>query len=160
MIGANCETSMAAAPPSSTDFELVHQARAALAEVRAFERLNADVVRRCGEPVTGSWSDWREEFRADLERARALDKALQRRAPDPPAEQHADERLRPFTEVDGQALYSRCVRWSSLLIQHESPLRAAIAQPLGYLRENEQRLRSVLGNDAAWQEWRAAGALP
>jgi hypothetical protein len=150
----------AAEGPKSPDFELVARARAALGEVRSFERLNDEIVKRCHEPVTGAYGDWREEFHADLERAHALDKALQRRVPDAVREPQADERLKPFTEVDGQALNSRCLRWSTLLIQHESPLRSSIAAQFGFLRENESRLRAVLGNDAEWQEWRAAGALP
>jgi hypothetical protein len=142
------------------DLELVTRARASLGEVRSFERLNDEVVKRCHEPVTGAYGDWREEFHADLERAHALGKELQRRVPEAAREPQADERLKAFTEVDGQALNSRCLRWSTLLIQHESPLRSAIAAQFGFLRENEARLRAILGNDAEWQEWRAAGALP
>jgi hypothetical protein len=150
----------AAEGPSSPDLELVARARAALGEVRAFEHLNDEIVKRCHEPVTGAYGDWREEFRADLARAHALDKALQRRAADATREPRPDERLTAFTEVEGQALYSRCLRWSTLLIQRESPLRADIAVRFGFLTENETRLRTILGNDAEWQEWRTAGALP
>ena len=150
----------AAAGPSSPDLELVKRARAAIGEVRAFEHLNDEVAKRCHEPVTGAYADWREEFHADLERARSLDKALQQRAPEASREAQPDERLKAFTEVEGQALYSRCLRWSTLLIQHESPLRAGVATQLGFLRDNEPRLRAILGNDAQWQEWRAAGSLP
>jgi hypothetical protein len=150
----------AAEGPKSPDFELVTRARTALGEVRAFGRLNDEVVKRCHEPVTGAYGDWREEFHADLERAHALDTALQRRVPDAVREPQADERLKAFTAVDGQALNSMCLRWSTLLIQHESPLRSAIAAQFGFLRENEARLRAILGNDAQWQEWRAAGTLP
>jgi hypothetical protein len=150
----------AAEEPKSPDLELITRARTALGDVRAFERLNDEVIKRCHEPVTGAYGDWREEFHADLERAHALDKALQRRVPDAAREPQADERLKAFKEVDGQALNSMCLRWSTLLIQHESPLRSAIAVPLGFLRENEARLRAILGNDAQWQEWRGAGALP
>ncbi len=151
---------MAAETPSASDLELVKRARAALGEVRAFEQLNEEVVKRCHEPVTGAYGDWREEFHSDLERTYALDKALQHRAPHAAREPQADERLKAFTEVDGQALYARCLRWSTLLIQRESPLRAGIATQFGFLRENEARLRTILGNDAEWQEWRAAGSLP
>ena len=151
---------MAAEAPSASDLELVKRARATLVEVRAFERLNEEVVKRCHEPVTGAYGDWREEFQADLRRAHALDEALQHRAPDAARQPQADERLKAFTEVEGQALYSRCLRWSTLLIQRESPLRAGIATQFGFLRENEARLRTILGNDAEWQEWRATGSLP
>jgi hypothetical protein len=150
----------AAEGPKSPDLELVTRARAALGEVRAFEHLNEEIVRRCHEPVTGAYGDWREEFQADLGRAHELDKALLRRMPDAPREPPADERLKAFTEVEGQALVSRCLRWSTLLIQHESPLRSGIAAQFGFLKDNEARLRAILGNDAEWQEWRAAGAVP
>jgi hypothetical protein len=150
----------AADEPPSPDLELVTRARSALGDVRAFERLNEEVVRRCHEPVTGAYGDWREEFHADLERAHALAKALRRRVTEDAQEPPADERLRAFTEIEGQALYSRCLRWSTLLIQRESPIRADIAAHFGFLRDNEARLRTILGNDAAWREWRATGALP
>jgi hypothetical protein len=142
------------------DRDLVMRARAALGEVQAFERLNAEIVKRCHEPVTGAYGDWREEFHADLERVRALDQVLQRRASGTRVDAAADERLQSFTEVEGQVLYSRCLRWSTLLIQRESALRAGLSAKFNYLRENEARLRAVIGNDAAWQEWRAAGTLP
>jgi hypothetical protein len=160
MVLATAGPVAAAEGPRSPDLELVTRARAALGEVRAFEHLNDEVVKRCHEPVTGAYGDWREEFRADLERARALDKALQHRLPDATRQPPADERLKAFTDAEGQALYSRCLRWSTLLIQHESPLRSGIASQFGFLKENEARLRVILGNDAEWQEWRSAGSLP
>jgi hypothetical protein len=154
-----CGRALADAPPGA-DLELARKARAALAEVVAFEQLNAEITKRCGEPVKGAWADWRDEFHADVERARALGKALEHRAPGPAAERSADERLKPFTEVEGQALYARCLRWSTLLIQHESPLRAGIAARLGFLKDHEAELRAILADDAKWREWRAAGSLP
>jgi len=150
----------AADAPQSPDLGLVTHARTALGELRAFEHLNDEIVKRCHEPVTGAYGDWREEFHADLERANALERALQRRVAAAPRETRDDERLKSFTEVEGQALNSRCLRWSTLLIQRESPLRAGIAVQLDFLRDNEARLRTILGNDAQWQEWRAAGLLP
>jgi len=149
----------AAAESPSADLELLTRARAAISDVRAFERLNEDIVRLCREPVTGAYGDWREEFHADLERAHALAKALQRRLPGDLAEAPGDDRLKAFTEVEGQALQSRCLRWSTLLIQRESPVRADVAARFALLRDNEARLRAILANDAAWQEWRTSGAV-
>jgi len=146
--------------PGGSDLELVTRARAALGDLHAFERLNDEVVRRCHEPVTGAYADWREESHADLERAHALAKALRRRAGEDTHEPAIDQQLKQFTDVEGQALFSRCLRWSTLLIQRESPIRADAAARLGFLRDNEARLRAILGNDAEWQEWRAAGSLP
>ena len=149
-----------AAAESVPDLELVRRARAALAQLKAFERLNAEIVKRCHEPVTGAYGDWRDEFRTDLERAHALDKALQQRAPDAATASTNDERLRPFTETEGQALYSQCLRWSTLLIQHESPARAELSAVFAFLKDNESRLRMLIGDEAVWREWRAAGAVP
>lgn len=147
--------------PAGSELDLVKRARAALGEVRAFEHLNADIIKRCQDPtVTGAYGDWREEFHDDLERAHALDKALQRRTPEATTAAPADDRLRQFTEVEGQALYSRCLRWSTLLIQRESPVRAGIASRFAFLKESESQLRAVLGNDSLWDQWRAAGTLP
>ena len=150
----------AAEAPGSSDLELVTGARTALGDIGAFQRLNDEIVRRCHEPVTGAYADWREEFRADLERARAVEQTLRRRLPADPPPPAADERLKAFVEVDGQALYSRCLRWSTLLIQRESPLRADVAARFALLRNHEARLREILADDAKWQEWRTAGALP
>ena len=149
-----------AAPPPSDDLALVTRARAALGEVRAFQRLNEAIIKRCQEPVSGAYGDWRDEFGAGLERVHALDRALQRRLPETGTEPPTDDRLRQFAEAEGQVLYSRCLRWSTLLIQRESPVRAGIAASFGFLKESEARLRAIIGNDAQWQEWRAAGALP
>jgi len=153
-------TAIARADAPSPEFDLVHRARTALAELRAFERLNAEIVKRCQDPVTGAYGDWREEFRAELDHAHALDKALQRRAPDNAAPPPEDVRLKPFVESDGQVLYSRCLRWSTLLIQRESPVRADIGATLRFLKDNEARLKAIIADDAAWQAWRAAGASP
>jgi hypothetical protein len=157
---ALCGPPAVAEAPGGSDLELVTRARTALGDLRAFERLNDEVVRRCHEPVKGAYADWREEFQADLERAHALEKQLRLRVGGDAQQPPIDDQLRPFMEVDGQALFSRCLRWSTLLIQHESRIRADAAAPLGFLRDNEARLRAILGNDAAWREWRAAGTLP
>ena len=149
-----------AADAPSPEFDLVRQARAALSELRAFERLNTEIVRRCQDPVSGAYGDWREEFRAELEQAHALDKALQRRAPDPSAPPPDDARLKPFVDADGQVLYSRCLRWSTLLIQRESPVRADVGTTLRFLKDNGTRLKAIIADDAMWQTWRAAGATP
>lgn len=151
---------LAADTPAAADLELVTRTRAALSEVRAFEHLNDDIVKRCREPVTGAYGDWRDEFKADLARTRALDKALQQRLPGREAAPAADDRLKPFTEAEGQPLYSRCLRWSTLLIQRESPVRSDLASRFAFLRDNETRIRTVIGNDVEWQQWRAAGTLP
>lgn len=154
---AAAATAAGAAPPDG--LALARRARAALAELRAFERLNAEIVKRCHEPVTGAYGDWREEFHVDLTRAHALDKALLRRWPDAADVPAEDERLKPFLAAEGQALYSLCLRWSTLLIQRESPVRTELAAHLGLLRDNEPRLRELLADDALWQEWRTSGVL-
>ena len=146
--------------PPSPDLELVRRARTALAELRAFERLNSEIVKRCQDPVTGAYNDWRDEFRAELDHAHALDKALQRRAPDNAAPAPEDVRLKPFVDADGQVLYSRCLRWSTLLIQRESPVRADIGTTLGFLKDNDARLKAIVADDATWQAWRTAGTMP
>jgi hypothetical protein len=150
----------AAGTPLAADLELVTRTRAVLGEVRAFERLNGEIAGRCHEPVAGAYGDWREEFQADLERARALGTALQRRLAGRETAVAPDDRLKPFTEAEGQLLYSRCLRWSTLLIQRESPVRAELASRFAFLRDNETRIRAIVANDTEWQEWRAAGALP
>ncbi len=146
--------------PDDSDLTLMTRARTALGELRAFEQVNAEIVRRCHEPVQGAYTDWRDEVHVDLERAHALEKMLRGRLGDqwhtPPTEQQ----MQPFLAVEGQALFSRCLRWSTVLIQHESPIRADAAARLAFLRDNEVRLRAMLGNDAEWRGWRAAGAVP
>lgn len=146
--------------PSTPELELVRRARTALTELRAFERLNTEIAKRCQDPVTGAYNDWRDEFRAELDRAHALDKALQRRNPDTSGPAPEDARLKPFVDADGQVLYSRCLRWSTLLIQRESPVRADIATTLRFLKDNEARLTAVIADDATWQAWRTAGTMP
>ncbi len=149
-----------AEPPPAADLELLKRARTALADVRAFERLNEAIIKLCHEPVTGAYGDWRDDGRADLQRARKLAQALERRLPrDPQAEPSIAESLRPFTGAEGQVLYPECLRWGTALIQHESRVRADIAARFAFLRDNETRLRAILADDSAWQAWLTTGAL-
>lgn len=148
------------AADTATDLALVGRMRTVLGDVQAFEHLNDEIVRRCHEPVSGAYSDWRDEFRVDLERAHALARVLRRRLTNVPLEPRADERLKDFSEAEGQSLVSRCMRWSTLLIQRESPIRAEISARFGFLRDNEAALRAILADDAKWQQWRAAGSMP
>ncbi|MBS0392978.1 MAG: hypothetical protein JSR54_00060 [Proteobacteria bacterium] len=146
-------------PERPPDLELVRRARAVLLDILAFGSLNAQVVRLCHEPVAGAYGDWRDEFRADLDRAHALHRLLLRRIPSesPPA---IDESLNPFREAHGQVLDARCLRHSTLLIQRESPLRQAYATRFAFLRDHEPELKHLLADDALWQEWKEAGVKP
>jgi hypothetical protein len=145
----------AAEPPAApataaaqADSELLARARAALASIAAFERLNQQIIRLCGDPLPGSYADWRDDFHDDLERARALGKALG--AP-PPAVTAAAERateptLEAFRSSRTQELDSRCMRWGTALIQHESRVRAEIAAEFAFLKANEPAIRAALAH--------------
>ena len=149
-----------AEPPPAADLELVKHTRTSLADVRAFERLNEAIIKLCHEPVTGSYADWRDDWRADLQRARDLAQVLERRLPrDLQAEPSIEASLKPFTGAEGQVLYPECLRWGTALIQHESRVRADIAARFALLKDNETHLREILADDAAWQAWLTAGAL-
>ena len=149
-----------AEPPAAADLELVKRTRIALADVRAFERLNETVIKLCHEPVAGSYADWRDDWQADLQRARDLAQALERRLPrDPQGEPSIEASLRPFTGAEGQVLYPECLRWGTALIQHESRVRADMAARFASLKDDEPQLRKILADDAAWQAWLTAGAL-
>ncbi len=159
--GALAAAAVAAEPEPArpSDIDLVRHARAALLEILSFERLNAQIVRLCHEPVAGAYGDWRDEFRPDLERAHALERLLARRTASAPAPA-TDESLKPFREARGQELDARCLRHSTLLIQRESVLRQAYAAHFAFLREHEPDLRRVLSDDALWRGWQDAGTVP
>ena len=150
----------AAEAPPAADLELIKHVRTALAEVRAFERLNEAIIKLCHEPVAGSYADWRDDWRADLQRARDIAQELERRLPrDPKAEPSIEPSLKPFTGAEGQVLYPECLRWGTALIQHESRIRADTARHFMLLKDSEAHVRELIADDSAWQEWRAAGAM-
>ena len=151
----------ASEPPPAADLDLVKRTRTALAEIRRFERLNEAIVKLCHEPVTSSYADWRDDWRADLQRAGGLAQSLERRLPsDPKAAPSIEESLRPFTGAEGQVLSSECLRWGTALIQHESRIRGDFALRFELLKRNEAHLREIIANDFAWDAWLAGGALP
>jgi hypothetical protein len=133
-------------PPAAADAELLARARTLITEIRTFQRLNDEIIKLCHEPVTGSYSDWRDDFHEDLERVRELEKALHGPAPkaagDDPAFAAA---LKPFAEAGSQELYSRCLRWGTGLIQHESRTRAEVAAKFAVLKANEAKIRAAAG---------------
>jgi hypothetical protein len=136
-------------PPAAADQDLLARARALIAEIRAFQRLNDEIITLCHEPVTGSYSDWRDDFHEDLERVRGLEKALRgpaaKAAGDDPALAAA---LKPFVEAGSQELYSRCLRWGTGLIQHESRVRAEMAAKFVVLKANEAKIRAAAASEA------------
>jgi hypothetical protein len=133
-------------PPATADAELLTRARTLIAEIRTFQRLNDEIIKLCHEPVTGSYSDWRDDFHEDLERVRELEKALHGPAPkiagDDPAFAAA---VKPFAEAGSQELYSRCLRWGTGLIQRESRIRAEMAAKFAVLKANEAKIRAAVG---------------
>lgn len=136
-------------PPAATDQDLLARARTLIAEVRTFQRLNDEIIKVCHEPVTGSYSDWRDDFHEDLERVRELEKALHESAPKPAGSDAAvAAALKPFVEAGSQELYSRCLRWGTGLIQHESPIRAEMAAKFAVLKTNEARIRAAGASEA------------
>jgi hypothetical protein len=133
-------------PPATADEDLLARARTLIAEVRTFQRLNDEIVKLCHEPVTGSYSDWRDDFHEDLERVRELEKALHGPAPKPAGSDPAlAAALKPFAEAGSQELYSRCLRWGTGLIQHESRIRAEMAAKFAVLKTNEAKIRAAVG---------------
>ncbi|MBS0374102.1 MAG: hypothetical protein JSR73_05950 [Proteobacteria bacterium] len=145
-------------PATSADHAIVTRTRAAIDEIHRFELVAAAIAKRCQDPVTGAYQDWREEFDVDLKRVQALDRALQKRAPATPPDITADARLAPFAEAEGQVLYSRCLRWSTLLIQHESPLRAALLAEFAKVHDDEAEFRRIVADDARWHAAEAANS--
>jgi hypothetical protein len=132
--------------PAVADADLLTRTRTLITEIRTFQRLNDEIIKLCHEPVTGSYSDWRDDFHEDLERVRELEKALHGPAPkiagDDPAFAAA---LKPFAEAGSQELYSRCLRWGTSLIQHESRIRAEMAAKFAALKANEAKIRAAAG---------------
>jgi hypothetical protein len=135
--------------PATADADLLNRTRSLISEIRTFQRLNDEIIKLCHEPVTGSYSDWRDDFHEDLERVRELEKALHGPAPkiagDDPAFAAA---VKPFAEAGSQELYSRCLRWGTGLIQHESRIRAEMAAKFAVLKANEARIRAAVANEA------------
>jgi hypothetical protein len=136
-------------PPAAADQDLLTRARALIAEIRAFQRLNDEIITLCHEPVTGSYSDWRDDFHEDLARVRELEKALRVPAPKPRGDDPAlAAALKPFVEAGSQELYSRCLRWGTGLIQHESRVRAEMAAKFAVLKTNESKIRAAAASEA------------
>jgi hypothetical protein len=131
-------------PPAQSDILLL--TRAVLADIQAFEHLNQELVKLCREPVKGSYADFRDDFKDDLARTRELERAL---GPTPAelaalAARPVEATLQPFRDAGEQDLYSRCLRWGTALIQHETRLRADIAAKFAFLKTNEAAIRAAL----------------
>jgi hypothetical protein len=144
----------------AADHAVIIRARAAIDEIHRFELVATTIAKRCQDPVTGAYRDWREEFESDLTRVQSLDRALQKRAPTAPPDVAGDARLAPFVDAEGQVLYSRCLRWSTLLIQRESPLRSALVAEFAKLRDDDAELRRIVADDGRWRAAQAAGTPP
>lgn len=145
---------------AGTDRALITRSRVAIDEIRRFELVAAAIAKRCQEPVASAYQDWREEFAADIKRVQLLDRTLQQRAPTAAPDIAADPRLAPFADAEGQVLYSRCLRWSTLLIQRESPLRATLVAQFLKIRDDEAELRRLLADEGRWRAAQAAESPP
>ena len=137
-------------PAPAGEPEIFVRTRAVLADIQAFEQLNQEIVKLCREPVKGSYADFREDFREDLERTRELERLA---SPAPAdlaavAARSVEEMLKPFRDAGEQELYARCLRWGTALIQRESHLRADISAKFAFLKANAAAIRAARKPDA------------
>ncbi len=153
LAGLVCSTPRAA----EVDYSFIKQAWEMSMRVKEFLRLQAEVGKICGAPVTSAFTKWKAENAADLthfDRMRlGMEKAIAKSAPsgqspedvfksyDAIIEDSVTRGVAPFSGMNETQRLATCQRWAELLTQSESPIRKRIHDQLAYFIEHQREIK-------------------